>query len=399
MIKKIQIIENKINLRRQFLVILKDGNIIFSNETDEQTKFILDEAFKKYKNYEKTSANRINQWDHGDNDRFIMLYELLEKQKSSYKIFTGVYEEYVDYHFENVVFIIIALNTTIFLILLVLVYVLINKTIKPLKLILEELNELQKGNDLSKRLKEIQTKDEFEEIINSFNDLLSNIENSVENIKQFSSDASHELRTPLTIIQGEIELLKEQNFGQENLERIDKEQKRLQDIIKNFLLLSRLDKEALKSKKTSLDKVILETIEMHLDKIENKNLELILDIEEGLVINFDERYLNIVINNILSNAIKYTKEGFIKIESKKTKDYIFLNISDSGIGIEKKDLNKIFERFFRVDKVRTSTKEGIGLGLSIVKKICEQFESIIDVESRINKGTSFKVYFKKYNKD
>ena len=286
----------------------------------------------------------------------------------------------------------------IFLILTLLGYLLINKTINPLKLILAELKSLQNSDDLSKRLKEHKSKDEFEELIITFNKMLENVENSVENIKQFSSDASHELKTPLTVIQGEIELVKNKEASKEELEavinKVDKEQKKLQEIIKNFLLLSRLEKEVQSNKRASLDKVLFEAVELNLDFIEKKNLELILEIEEDLSVNFDEKYLSIVVNNLITNAVKYTQEGYIKILAKKQNKNILLEINDSGIGISKEDQNKIFERFYRVDKARTSMKDGIGLGLAIVKKICERFQSSIKVQSEINKGSTFSIKFK-----
>ena len=143
-----------------------------------------------------------------------------------------------------------------------------------------------------------------------------------------------------------------------------------------------------------LDKVLFEAIELNLDFIEKKNLELILEIEEELNINFDEKYLSIVVNNLITNAIKYTDQGHIKIHAKKQNNNILLEISDSGIGISEEDQSKVFERFYRVDKARTSIKDGIGLGLAIVKKICERFQSSIKVESKINKGSTFSIKFK-----
>jgi len=122
-------------------------------------------------------------------------------------------------------------------------------------------------------------------------------------------------------------------------------------------------------------------------------LELKLDIEDDLIINFDEKYLFIVVNNLISNATKYTDHGYIKIVAKKENTRILLEISDTGLGIDMQDLDKIFERFYRVDKVRASFSNGIGLGLSIVKKICERFDANITVNSTIKKGSCFKIEF------
>jgi signal transduction histidine kinase len=408
--QKIQELDRFINLKNQFLIILKDEEILFTNQTRYKTDIILEEALEEYKEYfdddhyeyrEKYRDDHRRDHYKGQRDKkdddYIILYELFEKNNSSYEIYTGIDEVLIDRHMDDIVFGIVVLNIVIFFVLLILGYVLIGKTIKPLKQILEELQVLQKGSDLSKRLQVLQTNDEFEQITNSLNSLLNNIENSVQNIKQFSSDASHELKTPLTVIQGEIEFIKNKNSSKEELQtvlsKVDKEQKKLQEIIKSFLLLSKLDKEVLKNKKASLDKVVFESIENNLEKIESKNLELKLDIQEDLYINFDEKYLFIVVNNLISNATKYTNNGYIKVSAKKENSNIYLEVCDTGLGIDVQDLDKIFERFYRVDKARSSFRDGVGLGLSIVKKICERFNSTILVNSTINKGSCFKIKF------
>lgn len=403
--RKIENIDRYVNLKNQFLIILKDKKVFFTNRSNYRTNDILEEIYEeeyedKEKHHHKKDRDffdKVEKNDYFRVDEYILIYDILEKNDNDYEIYVGIDEDIVEGDLRNILFGIIVLNSTIFIILLVIGYFLINRTIKPLKVILDEVNSLQNGNDLSKRLKEANTKDEFEQLTNSFNKMLNNIENSVDNIKQFSSDASHELKTPLTVIQGEIELCQNSTKSKEelsvSLEKINKEQKKLQEIIKNFLLLSRLDKEVLKNKKALLDKITFESIELNLEKIEAKNLELKLDIQEDLEVNFDEKYLHIVINNLLTNAIKYTNEGFIALSAKRNDNKIIFEISDSGIGISKEDKSKIFERFYRVDKARTCSKDGIGLGLSIVKKICDRFETSIDIQSKEMNGSTFKLIF------
>lgn len=387
-------LDKYLDFSNQFLIIFKNDQLIFTNQSRFKTLRILDkiqyEDEQKYEEFYDDGYIEI--------ENYIFSLNVFEYKKEHYEIYLGLDEVYLEESLDDVYMIIVFLNIFIFLILTLLAYILINKTINPLKLILEELKSLEDSKDLSKRLKHIKTNDEFEQLINSLNKMLNNIENSVENIKQFSSDASHELRTPLTVIQGEIELIKNKDISKEQIKevllKVDNQQKKLQDIIKNFLLLSRLDKEALKQSKSSLDEVIFQAIEVNLDSLEKKSLELQLDIDENLEVFFEQKYLNIVINNLLSNAIKYTQEGYIKLKAKKEDKSNYFEIEDSGIGIKQQNLDKIFERFYRDDKVRTSSKDGIGLGLAIVKKICERFESKLEVKSQINKGSTFKVYFR-----
>ncbi len=404
-------INEEIELKELFLIILKNDKVLFSNQTRNKTSLILEEIDykdedKEYIDFEYERKKEIDEFYDDNEDKgyielddYVMHINYLEKKNNFYEIYLGIDENYVQKTQEEIDKIIVSVNSVLFVLLMILGYYLINKTISPLKQILNDLKILQKKQDISLRLKAQNTGDEFEQLSDTFNKMLEGIEKSVENIKQFSSDASHELKTPLTIIQGEIELCLQGDKSKEELkivlEKIDKEQKGLQNIIQDFLLLARLDKEVLNQNNASLDKVIFDCIELNLENIENKNLELQMDIEENLEVLFDEKYLFIVINNLLSNAVKYTQNGFIKVLAKKKKDSIVFEIHDSGIGITKDDMANIFERFFRVDKVRTSSTSGIGLGLAIVKKICDRFDSTIDVKSELHKGSHFTITMNK----
>ena len=382
-------IDNFDDIKNLIIIIKKDNELLYTNKSINITKRIV---FK----IEKKLLKKNHYFEY---DEYIEVKDLVvNKQKilkdsSTYIVYIIINEHILEEFLDDVYVAVMIVNLFLFLLLCALGYFLIDKTIKPLKNILLELQELKNKKDLSKRLKKQNTNDEFEELSDSFNDMLEWIENSVENIKQFTSDASHELRTPLTVIQGEIELCKNSFKTNEELLKvintIDIEQKCLQNIIKDFLLLSKLDKEVLNNETAYLDKVIFDSIEKNLEEIENKKLELKLDIEESLEINFNEKYLYIVINNLITNAIKYTDKGYISISAKKNNNGIVLSVLDSGMGIDKNDLHNIFERFYRVDKIRTSNKQGLGLGLAIVKKICDRFSYDIIVKSELNKGSEF----------
>lgn len=380
---EIRQLDKYIDIEQEFVIVLKEKKVVFSNETNKKTNRIIEEV----------SEEKHNLQEYFQEDEFLVFYN----KKNGYDIYVGIDDDIVSEYILDLILIIVILNTIIFVLLLIIGYILINKTIKPLKAVLNQLKTLRNGKNLSKRLDYIDTNDEFEELITSLNEMMDNIENSVENIKQFSSDASHELRTPLTVIQGEVELCKNLNMSKEELvtsiKKIDIEQKKLQEIIKDFLLLARLDKEVLKSIQCSLDKVVFEAIERNIEKVEEKHLELILDIDDGIYIEFDEKYLFIVINNLLTNAIKYTQSGYIKLIAKSENESVYFKIQDSGIGISKSDLDKLFNRFFRVDKTRSNFENGIGLGLSIVKKICDNYNTKIELKSELNKGSEFKLIF------
>lgn len=383
-------IEKKNNI---FIIVSKNKKVFYSDLSISNNKKITLGIDYKTKHYDIAD----HEYDgYIEVDDYIIKYQTLKKDNNEYKIYVGIYEHILDEFLEDIYLLALVVNMVLFIILVFLGYFLINKTINPLKLILNDLGKLQNKKDLSLRLKQQNTNDEFEKITEILNNMLEWIEQSVENIKQFSSDASHELRTPITIIQGEIELYKRKDNSNIELSNtlsiIDSEQKKLQNIINDFLLLSKIDKEVLDAKEISLDKVIFDVIESNLLDLEKKDLELKMDIDENLKIRFHEKYLFIVLNNLFSNAIKYTQEGFIKIEAREKDNRVYFLIEDSGLGIDNKNISKIFERFYRVDESRTNSQKGIGLGLSIVKKICERFNYNIKVESEINKGTIFIIH-------
>lgn len=403
--EEIRYIYKNIDLSNQYLIIYKNNNLLFSNQSKEKTAYLLKDVLSKkrttphhnHKNHSISFSNLIQQEGYFQIASHNILVANIEKNRHTYTFFIVSNIAFADDGLNVVYQLVIMLNILIFLILLFLGNLLINKTIKPLKLILQEVKELEKSGDLSKRVKELKTGDEFEELSTTFNSLLKKIENSVENIRQFSSDASHELRTPLTVIQGELDLLRDKKITTDNakeaLHVIDKEQQKLQEIIKNFLLLSRLEKENLEDKISFLDRALFESVESNLPFMEEKKLKLNLQIQDDLKIIFDEKYLQIVINNLLTNAIKYTKNGNISIEAYKDRDKTILHVKDSGIGIDSSDIDKIFERFYRVDKARNGMEKGLGLGLCIVKKICHIYKCKIEVKSQINNGSCFTLKF------
>lgn len=386
-------IKNLEKNKNTFIIVKKNDKLLYSSLSQEKSKYIMTKLEYKLKNY-KDKDHEYSEYIEVDDQ--IINYKTIYKSKNIYKVYVGVFEYELEEFLDDIYILVLVSNIILFLILSILGYFLINKTINPLKLVLEDLKELQNKKNLSSRLIKQDTNDEFEELTKSLNDMLEWIENSVENIKQFSSDASHELRTPLTVIQGEIELCKKRSRTKEELEtvllKIDIEQNKLQNIIKDFLLLSRIDKEILNKSSCFLDKVVFDVIESNLIYIENKHLELKIDIDENIQIQFNEKYLFIVINNLLTNAIKYTEKGFIKIEVKKKDEKVYFLIEDSGIGITKENIPKIFESFYRVNESRTNSQEGIGLGLAIVKKICERFNYSIQIKSEINKGSIFIIH-------
>ena len=213
--------------------------------------------------------------------------------------------------------------------------------------------------------------------------------------KRFVADVSHELKTPITSIMGYAETLIESEVDAETtskfLERISGEAKRMATLVSDLLTLSRYDTSKAKVNKTEFDlgelvKYTVEGLDIEIKK-KNQNAECFVTSNVPLVYA-DKNGVERVVINILSNAIKYTPEGGkIKVYVGFVYNDAYIKIIDTGIGIPKDDLDKIFERFYRVDKARTREMGGTGLGLSIAKEILDQNGGMIDIKSEIGKGT------------
>ena len=213
--------------------------------------------------------------------------------------------------------------------------------------------------------------------------------------KRFVADVSHELKTPITSIMGYADTLLstevDEEINHKFLDRISKEAERMSVLVTDLLTLSRYDTSKTKVNKTEFDlgelvKYTFEGLDIEMKK-KNHNAECFVTANVPLVYA-DKNGIQRVVLNILTNAIKYTPEnGNIKVYVGFIYNDAYIKIIDDGIGIPKEDLDKIYERFYRVDKARTREMGGTGLGLSIAKEILDQNDSMIDIKSDLGKGT------------
>ena len=223
--------------------------------------------------------------------------------------------------------------------------------------------------------------------------------------QEFVANVSHEIRTPLTTIKAYSETLLSGEINDKELENnflniINQETDRIYILAKDLLELSKFDNNQahFDFKKINLCEVINKSIGQN--NIEAKKKEQKIKFEQAkdfYYVNGDFNRLNQVFCNLISNAIKYSDEKKkIEIYIKETDRYVRVFVKDNGYGIPKKDLNNIFERFYRVDKARSRAMGGTGLGLSIVKKIIEAHDANINVISELNVGTTMILKFKKF---
>lgn len=217
---------------------------------------------------------------------------------------------------------------------------------------------------------------------------------------QFVSNVSHELKTPLTSIQGFAETLKEgaidnRDIALRFIDIIDIEAKRLYRLIQDILCLSEIENmENNDGSEVNFTPLIEEVVSMLEQNATEKQVEIKLDIKQSLILECaNTDYVKQVIMNIVSNAVKYTDEGNVIISTYIEDGKKVFCVQDTGIGIPEESLPRIFERFYRVDKSRSRKSGGTGLGLSIVKHIVELYGGVVEITSKVNQGTSFKIVF------
>lgn len=220
----------------------------------------------------------------------------------------------------------------------------------------------------------------------------------------FIANMSHELRTPLNIITSASMLLemksnKEETVSSEyildKLNRINQSSNRLRRLINNLIDISKFDSGFFecKCKNENIVYVVEDIVHEVVDYAKEKNIELIFDTEEEEIISFiDKEKIERVILNLLSNAIKFTNEnGKIEVYMKSDDNFIYITIKDNGIGISKEKIDHIFQRFYQVDNLLSRGSEGSGIGLCIVDEIIRMHGGKINIESEINKGTTFEI--------
>ncbi|MEK3910338.1 two-component system histidine kinase PnpS [Paenibacillus sp. FSL H7-0331] len=222
---------------------------------------------------------------------------------------------------------------------------------------------------------------------------------------EFVANVSHELKTPIAAVKGFAETLlagalNDKETAKSFLQIIFDESERLNRLIGDILELSKIESKRipLQFSPVSVNTFVSNCVHVMTSEAKKKSIELEMQVEEDLYIEADEDRLRQILINLLSNGINYTPEGGkvkIKVESifhgaeGMDNERIRMTITDTGIGIPKKDLPRIFERFYRVDKARSRSSGGTGLGLSIVKHLVELHKGSIRVESEVGMGTKF----------
>lgn len=278
----------------------------------------------------------------------------------------------------------------------------IERLFKPIEEMSTVANKLTVANLHSQRLNVAGTKNELKELAGTINNMLDRIELSYESQKQFVSDASHELRTPIAVIQGYANMLdrwgsKNEEVLEESIEAIINESKSMQDLVEKLLFLSRHDKKTLKLIKSRFNMRDVVEEMMKETKLVVKDRVVIAPVLKDVYVYGDQQALKQAIRIFVENAVKYSKEGdTISISCDNDHETCVVSVADTGMGMKKEDMDRIFERFYRADDVRNNKINGHGLGLSIAKLIVLKHTGTIQVKSQYTKGSSFTIRIPDY---
>jgi len=215
---------------------------------------------------------------------------------------------------------------------------------------------------------------------------------------QFLSVLSHELKAPLNAIEGYMKMIKERQFGNsvdaydEMLDRSMERIKGMRQLILDLLDLTKIEtgKPTQKLESVNMRKIVQMAVDTIRPYAIQKDVDIYINSRESIEMKADAGEIEIIMNNLISNAVKYNKTGGrVDIFLEKKEDKLKITVSDTGIGLKLEDKEKIFDDFVRIKSFQTREVTGSGLGLSIVKKIVDMYQGSIDVQSEPDKGTSF----------
>lgn len=275
------------------------------------------------------------------------------------------------------------------------VYYLSYRFTRPLKEMSQAIRHYADG-DFSYKVK-VRGNDEVSELAQAFNSMAMSLSSQESSRRSFVANVSHELKTPMTSIGGFIDGILDGTISEDKhdyyLRIVSDEVKRLSRLVTGMLNMSKIEagEMQINLKSFDLSADIFKTLLSFEKKINEKQIEIIgLDSMQSITVNADEDMIMQVIYNLIDNAVKFTpRGGYIFIKDYKDSEKTFVSIRNSGSGIEKDELPKIFERFYKVDHSRSYDVKGAGLGLFLCKSIIELHGGEIRVDSNVGEYTEF----------
>lgn len=382
-IKEIDLSTNINELR--VTLIQKDGTVIYDNDVEDVLlsnhldRPEIQEAFNKGEGQSVRRSNTLN--------KNTFYYAILLDNGNVLRVATDA--QNILSMFTSTTPIIVLILVLIILLCISISHLLTKQLLDPIEMMSDNLDNL----DYKSPYKELEP---FSEKLRSQH---AEILSTSKNRQEFTASVSHELKTPLTAISGYAELLETETIEKSQrlhfYQEIKRNANRLLVLINDIINLSELDRKGFEPDFQSID--LYDVCKDCMDELrinaKSKNISISLNGEKCLI-NADKRLIKELVENLVQNAIQYNNpNGKVQIDVWLQENRTYLSVKDNGIGISKQDQERVFERFYRVDKSRSKATGGTGLGLAIVKHIVEIHDGKIILESELNKGTEITVVF------
>ncbi|WP_414839878.1 ATP-binding protein [Carnobacterium sp. TMP28] len=315
--------------------------------------------------------------------------------------YVQVNNQMVNYHYmsEKILWAILGIGILALIFSAVLGYLLAVNFLKPIKKITNTMNDIREDTQSTSRIELDEGNDELTHLSTVFNDMLDRMQKYIEQQKDFVEDVSHELRTPVAIMEGHLKLLN--RWGKNDPEVLDEslqaslqEIERMKSLVQEMLDLSRAEQVEIhyKNERTTIKPLILQTINNFKLIYPDFVFNLDDDIRDEMYVSIYRNHLEQILVIILDNAVKYSsKRKEIHVSIAADNQNVDIAIQDFGEGMTQEDTEKIFNRFYRVDKARSRYKGGNGLGLAIARELLTGYKGTVYVESVLDHGSIFRI--------
>ncbi len=366
----------KVEINPTFIQIVDhNGKLIFKSANLKKQYFLFNPSNKK--------ESYLNTLLEGQRLRLGQFSIQNDDGKVIGQLTIGVSQEESHYVLDNLLFTLCIAFPVLLFILYLVIYLTVSKAIAPVHRLIHAAAGI-KDSTIEALLPLPENEDEIYQLAKTINELLSRIGNSIQQQKQFTADASHEIRTPLTAIRGTLEVLirKKRESGQyeEKIRDVIEQTDKLNFLLDQLLQLARLESSPVNRAAVNLPNLVKETLQKWDKQITERGIRVELNIEAITTVFSDHFFLLMMIDNLITNAIKYSaingKIACLWNEKEKT-----LSIINDGPGIRKEQIPFLYDRFFRTDQSRSSELPGNGLGLAIVKKLADLQQIEISVQS------------------
>jgi signal transduction histidine kinase len=313
----------------------------------------------------------------------------------------GVPNSEVRFHLDRLLSVMTAVATLVVAASTWIAYILAGRTLKPVDLIVDEVEAISDGRSLHRRLAIPRTRDELSRLTTTLNAMLGRLENSFFALRRFTADASHELKTPLTVLRAGIEhAITHPDATDDVLEILEEtlvEVNRMTELVDSLLMLARTDEGRAELHKEPVDlrDILGEVAETASILEEGSSVHVSVEVpDQPTMVMVDRSRIRQLLMNLLTNAIKFNQpDGQVTVVSETANGNLVIRVSDTGVGMSGSELEHLYQRFWRADPARSRTgqRPGAGLGLAICKWIAEAHGGSIDAKSKRGKGTTMTV--------